>query len=71
VREYGTRLSDEEAAARELAQLRELAVRWHVTDDEQYMVRLFQDVEVHSDGDAMTVRAFGLEGSGERVGQAV
>jgi thioredoxin len=71
VRKHGTRLTDVEAAARELAQLRDLAVRWHVTDDEQYMVRLFQDIEVQRGGDAMTVRAFGLEGSGERVGEAL
>ena len=71
VREHGTRLSDEEAAARELAQLREIAVRWHVTDDEQYTVRLLQDTEVQRAGDTVIVRAFGLEGSGQRVGQAL
>jgi thioredoxin len=71
VREHGTRLSDEESAARELAQLREMTVRWHVTDDEQYMVPLWQDVEVQRDGDTVTVRAFGLEGSGESVGTAL
>ena len=67
VREHGTRLSDEEAAARELAQLREITVRWHVTDDEQYTVRLWQDIEVQRAGDTVIVRAFGLEGSGQRV----
>jgi thioredoxin len=71
VREHGTRLSDEEAAARELAQLREMAVRWRVTDDEQYMVRLFQDVEIQRDGDTVTARAFGLEGSGQELGAAL
>ena len=71
VREHGTRLSDEEAAARELAQLREITVRWHVTDDEQYTVRLWQDIEVQRAGDTVIVRAFGLEGSGQRVGQAL
>jgi hypothetical protein len=71
VREHGTRLSDEDAAARELAQLREIAVRWRVTDNEQYMVRLFQDIEVQREGDTVTVRAFGLEASGEHVGAAL
>src|SRR6478736_1051365 len=71
VREHGTRLSDEEAAARELAQLREITVRWHVTDDEQYTARLWQDIEVQRAGDTVIVRAFGLEGSGQRVGQAL
>jgi thioredoxin len=71
VREHGTRLSDEEAAARELAQLREITVRWHVTDDEQYTVRLFQDIEVQRDRDTVTVRAFGLEASGGHVGEAL
>jgi thioredoxin len=71
VREHGTRLSDEEAAARELAQLREITVRWHVTDDEQYTVRLWQDIEVQRAGDTVIVRAFGLEGSGQRVGHAL
>jgi thioredoxin len=71
VREHGTRLSDEEAAARELAQLREITVRWRVTDDEQYMVPLFQDIEVQREGDSVTVRAFGLEGSGQKVGEAL
>jgi hypothetical protein len=71
VRERGTRLSNEEAAARELAQLSEITVRWHVTDDEQYMVRLFADVEVQRDGDTVTVRAFGLEGSGQQIGEAL
>src|SRR6476646_8922244 len=42
VRKHGTRLSDEEAAARELAKLREITVRWRVTNDEQYTVRLFE-----------------------------
>jgi hypothetical protein len=71
VREHGTRLTDEEAANRELAQLREIPVRWRVTDDEQYMVRLFQDIELERDGDTVTARAFGLEGSGQRVGEAL
>jgi hypothetical protein len=71
VGEYGRRLSDEEAAARELAQLRDITVRWHATDDEQYMVPLFQDVELHRDGESVTVRAFGLEGSGPHIAQAV
>jgi thioredoxin len=71
VREHGTRLSSEETAARELAQLREITVRWRVTDDEQYMVRLFEDVEVQRAGDTVTVRAFGLEGSGQQIGEAL
>ncbi|MDT5107337.1 MAG: thioredoxin 1 [Mycobacterium sp.] len=71
VLEHGTRLSDKEVAARELAQLREITVRWHVTDDEQYMVRLWQDIEVQRDGDTVTVRAFGLEASGQQVGEAL
>lgn len=71
VREHGTRLSDEETAARELAKVREITVRWRVTDDEQYVVPLFQGVEMQRDGDTFTARAFGLEGSGESVGPAV
>jgi thioredoxin len=71
VREHGTRLSDEEQGARELAQLRELRVRWSVTDDEQYKVRLFADAQVQRGDDTVTVRAFGLEGSGQQLGQAV
>jgi thioredoxin len=71
VREHGTRLSDEEIAARELAQLREISVRWRVSDDEQYMVRLFEGVEVEHDGDTVTARAFGLEGSGPQVREAL
>ena len=70
VREHGTRLSDEEAAARELERLREITIRWRVTDDEQYTVRLFQDIAVQRDGDTVTVRAFGLEGSGQQVSEA-
>ena len=62
VREHGTRLSDEEAAARELARLREITIRWRVTDDEQYMVRLFQDIEVQRDGDTVTVRRLRARG---------
>ena len=71
VREHGTRLSDDEADARQLAQLREITVRWRVTDDEQYMVRLFQDIEVQRDGDTVTVRAFGLEGRGQQASEAL
>jgi thioredoxin len=71
VREHGRRLSDEEVAARELARLREITIRWHVSDDEQYTARLFQDVELHRDGDTVTVRAFGLERSGEALGEAL
>jgi thioredoxin len=71
VREHGTRLSDEEAAARELTRLREITVRWRVTDDEQYMVRLFEDVDVERAGDTVTLRAFGLEGSGQQIGEAL
>jgi len=71
VREHGRRLSEEEAAARELAQLRELTIRWGLTEDEQYSVRLFADAEVRRDGDTVAVRAFGLEGSGEQLGEAV
>ena len=71
VREYGARLSDEEVSARQLAQLREITVRWPVTDDEQYMVPPFEDVAVQRDGGAVTVRAFGLEGTSPEVGQAL
>ena len=71
VREHGRRLSDDEIAARELAMLRELALRWHVTDDEQYMVKLFADVEVQRDGGNVTARAFGLEGTGPGIMHAV
>jgi thioredoxin len=71
LREHGTRLSADEVAARELAQLRDITVRWHVSDDEQYMVRLFQDIEVQRDGDTVTLRAFGLQGSGQDVRQAL
>jgi thioredoxin len=71
VLERGTRLSDEEAAARELARLREITMRWHVSDDEQYTIRLWQDAEVQRDGDTVTVRAFGLERSGQQVGEAL
>jgi len=71
VREHGRRLSEEEAAARELAQLRELTIRWGLTEDEQYSVRLFADAEVRRDGDTVAVRAFGLEGSGEQLGEAL
>jgi thioredoxin len=71
VRQHGTRLSTEEIAARELAQLREVTVRWRITDDEQYMVRLFEDIEVQRAGDAVTVRAFGLEGSGQHISVAL
>jgi thioredoxin len=71
VRTHGTRLSTDDVAARELAQLRELTIRWPVTDDEQYMVRLYQDVEVQRDGDTVTLRAFGLEGSGPQMSQAL
>ncbi len=66
VRDHGTRLSDEEAAARELASLREIAIRWHVTDDEQFMVRLFGNVDVQHDSEGITVRAFGLETRAKR-----
>ena len=58
MREHGRRLSDEEIAARELAMLRQITVRWHVTDDEQYMVKLFQ-ASVQRDGESVTARAFG------------
>jgi thioredoxin len=43
VLEHGRRLSDEEVAAQELARVRAVTSRWHVTDDEQYSVRLWQD----------------------------
>ena len=71
VRENGIRLSDEDAAGRELARLRQITVRWHDTDDEQYMVRLWQDIEVRHDGDNVTVGAFGLQASGHNIGQAL
>jgi thioredoxin len=71
VLEHGTRLSDEEVAARELARLREITSRWRVTDDEQYVVRLFRDVEPQREGDTVTVRAFGLEANGQKLGAAL
>jgi thioredoxin len=71
MREHGRRLSDEEVAERELAMFRDIPLRWHVTDDEQYTVKLFQDVEVQRDGDSVTARAFGLEGSGPNIATAV
>ena len=71
VREHGKQLSDQDAAAQELAQLRELPIRWSVTDDEQYRVRLFAEAEVQRAGDTVAVRAFGLEGSGQQLGQAL
>jgi thioredoxin len=71
VREHGWRLSDDEIAARKLTNLREITTRWHVTDDEQYMVKLFEDVEVQRDGDGVTARAFGLEGNGPGLTHAV
>jgi hypothetical protein len=69
--EHGTQLSEEASAARARAELREITVRWHVTDGEQYMVRLFQDIDVQRDGDTVTLRAFGLEGSGHHARQAL
>lgn len=71
VRAHGTRLTEDEVAARELAQLRAISVRWHVTDDEQYMVQLFKDAEVRRDADEFTVRAFGLDGHGPSLSQAL
>jgi thioredoxin len=71
VLEHGRRLSDEEVAAQELARVRAVTSRWHVTDDEQYSVRLWQDAELQRDGDTVTLRAFGLEGSGQQIGQAL
>jgi thioredoxin len=71
VLEHGTRLSDEDTAARELGRLRAITSRWHVTDDEQYTIRLFRDVELQRDGDTVTVRAFGLERSGRTLGEAL
>jgi thioredoxin len=71
VREHGMRLSDEEVAGRELAQLRDMTIRWHVTDDERYMLRLFQDVEMQRDSGTVTLRAFGLNGGGTQVGEAL
>jgi thioredoxin len=71
LREHGTRLSADEVAARELARLRDITVRWYVSDDEQYMVGLFQDIVVQRHGDAVTLGAFGLQGSGQDVHQAL
>ncbi|MFE1596856.1 thioredoxin family protein [Nocardia sp. NPDC058705] len=71
VRERGSRLSDEEIAARELTQVHETSVRWRITDDEQYVVNLWRDAELRRDGDTVTVRAFELEASGEHLGQAL
>ena len=71
VLEHGTRLSDDDVAARELARIREITTRWHVTDDEQYTVGLFEDVELQRDGDTVTVRAFGLERSAPQLGGAL
>lgn len=67
VREHGTRLSVEESTARDCKRLRALTTRWHVTDDEQYTVALFGDVELqYADGRA-TLRAFGLERSHDKL----
>ena len=71
VREHGTRLSETAAAARAQAQLAEITVRWRVTDDEQYMVPLFRDIEVKRDADTVTLRAFGLECSDQHVREAL
>jgi thioredoxin len=70
VRERGTRLSEEDAAARAQARLSEISIRWRVNDNEQYMVRLFKDVEVQREADAVTLRAFDLEGSGANLREA-
>ncbi|SBS70506.1 Thioredoxin-1 (modular protein) [uncultured Mycobacterium sp.] len=71
VREHGTRLTDDEVADRELAQLRAITLRWHITDDEQYMVRLFADAEVQRDADEFTIRAFGFDGQGSSLSHAL
>ncbi|MEU8896453.1 thioredoxin domain-containing protein [Nocardia sp. NPDC048505] len=71
VRAHGTRLSEQEALAREAAQLREVQVRWRVTDDEQYVVRLWQDLEVGRDGEVVLARAFDLTGQGPQLRAAL
>ena len=72
VRTHGTRLSAEESAARDLDLVRGLDTRWRVTDDEQYTVRLWQDAELtYGDDHSVTMTAFGLEGSGARLTDAV
>jgi thioredoxin len=71
VRAHGIRLTEHEVAARELAQLRAITLRWHVTDDEQYMVQLFKDAEVQRDPDEFTVSAFGLDGQGPSPSHAL
>ncbi|MBB3603779.1 thioredoxin [Mycolicibacterium sp. BK556] len=71
VREHGTRLTQDDIAARELARLRAISLRWHVTDDEQYMVQLFKDAEVERETDVFTVSAFGLDGNGPSLSHAL
>ncbi|WP_194815455.1 co-chaperone YbbN [Nocardia sp. XZ_19_385] len=71
VREHGTHLSEAEATAREVAELRDITVRWRVTDDEQYTVRLWQDLELQRDGDTVTAQAFNLTGTGHHPGEAL
>src|SRR5262249_38316866 len=68
VGEHGRRLSDEESATHYLVQLHKFTVRWRVRDDEQYEVRLWQDSELQRDGATFTLRAFGLEHTGQFVG---
>jgi thioredoxin len=70
VREHGARLSVDEMAARQFARLRDMPIRWHVTDDEQYMVALWRDAELQSGDGTVILRAFGLEASGSDVNRA-
>ncbi len=71
VRENGALLSDGEAVGLQLARLRDISTRWRVSDDEQYMIRLWQDAVARYDSGAVTVSAFELEGKGDNVIQAV
>jgi thioredoxin len=71
VRAHGTRLTQDEVDARELQRVRAISVRWHVTDDEQYMVPLFKDAEIQRDPDIVTIREFGLDGAGPSLSHAL
>lgn len=67
VRDHGTRLTAEEVAEREVENCRNVRLRWRFTEDEQYLVPFFRDVEVERSDGTVTVRAFGLEGSGPKL----
>ncbi|MEV0245072.1 thioredoxin domain-containing protein [Nocardia sp. NPDC050712] len=71
VHEHGTLLSAADALAREAVEVREIALRWRITDAEQYTVRLWQDIELARDGDTVSAHAFELTGSGRHTGEAL